>query len=250
MINYFIVGNKYSRKDVYKIVEVPKEKQGGNWNTGYTKFKDDLYIFSNINSAGRTGHDYNNKFLGDYFQWFSKGTHGINSATLKYILNPKGNIYIFTRNSSKELLFTYHGLGKVKLIENSHPTRILWSFIDHESQNTQSIEENEVLELYYEGNSQRRIVNTYERNLEARQKCIEHYGFSCAVCDIRFENVYGSIGEDFIEVHHLVELNQIGKRYAVDPIKDLRPVCPNCHAMLHRKKPAYTIEELKNLMLN
>ncbi|WP_340019363.1 DUF3427 domain-containing protein [Paenibacillus sp. FSL H3-0457] len=250
MSNLFVVGNKYSRKDVYKILDVPVEKQGGNWNTGYTKFEDDFFIFANINSAGRTGHDYNNKFIGDYFQWFSKNSHGINSPTLKSILNPKGEIYIFTRDNSKELMFTYHGLGEVKLIENSHPVRILWSFKDHENRTTHPTEENELLEEYYEGTSKRRIVNTYERNPEARQKCIDHYGLSCTVCNFSFENKYGVLGKEYIQVHHLVELNQIGKKYAVDPIKDLRPVCPNCHAMLHRKKPAYSIEELKDVMLH
>jgi 5-methylcytosine-specific restriction protein A len=34
-------------------------------------------------------------------------------------------------------------------------------------------------------------------------------------------------------------------KYEVDPIKHLRPVCPNCHAMLHRQEPPFTIEELK-----
>ncbi|HEM0468253.1 TPA: HNH endonuclease [Escherichia coli] len=28
----------------------------------------------------------------------------------------------------------------------------------------------------------------------------------------------------------------------------LLPVCPNCHAMLHRRKPPFTLEELKALM--
>jgi 5-methylcytosine-specific restriction protein A len=36
----------------------------------------------------------------------------------------------------------------------------------------------------------------------------------------------------------------MGNNYIVDPVKDLEPVCPNCHAMLHRKDPPYSIEEL------
>ncbi len=59
---------------------------------------------------------------------------------------------------------------------------------------------------------------------------------------------YGQIGEGFIHVHHLKPLSEIGQEYEVDPIEDLRPVCPNCHAMLHRKKPPYTIEQLKDLI--
>ncbi|MFG3611289.1 hypothetical protein [Rummeliibacillus stabekisii] len=49
-------------------------------------------------------------------------------------------------------------------------------------------------------------------------------------------------------VHHLKELHTIGESYEVEPIADLRPVCPNCHAILHKRKPAYSIEEIKILL--
>lgn len=88
-------------------------------------------------------------------------------------------------------------------------------------------------------------ANSYERNPHARAACIKHYGYRCSVCDFSFEDAYGSLGENFIHVHHLVELSSIGAEYEVDPIRDLRPVCPNCHAMLHRRSPPLSIEELK-----
>lgn len=88
-------------------------------------------------------------------------------------------------------------------------------------------------------------INSYERNPVARALCIQHYGCMCLVCGMNFGEIYGEIGADFIHVHHLVELSSISEEYKVDPINDLRPVCPNCHAMLHRRRPAFTIEELK-----
>ncbi|MFM6356828.1 MAG: HNH endonuclease, partial [Planktothrix sp.] len=81
------------------------------------------------------------------------------------------------------------------------------------------------------------------------KKCIEYYGTNCYVCGFDFENVFGEIGKDFIHVHHLIPLSEINQEYEVDPIKDLRPVCPNCHAMIHRKNPPFTIEEIKNLLI-
>ncbi|PFQ93177.1 hypothetical protein COK28_07075 [Bacillus cereus] len=51
-----------------------------------------------------------------------------------------------------------------------------------------------------------------------------------------------------MNIYHLKELSQIGEEYEINPIEDLRPVCPNCHSMLHKRKPAYSIEELKNLL--
>jgi predicted HNH restriction endonuclease len=91
-------------------------------------------------------------------------------------------------------------------------------------------------------------VNAYERNPEARRKCITHYGASCFVCEFNFEERYGSVGEGFIHVHHLRSLSEIGEEYDVDPVSDLRPICPNCHAMIHRRNPSFTIEEIKSLL--
>jgi 5-methylcytosine-specific restriction protein A len=102
---------------------------------------------------------------------------------------------------------------------------------------------------YFEGAVERVLVNRYERNKAARQECIDHYGTTCAVCDFDFEAAYGLLGKGYSHVHHLLELSSIGESYEVDPIQDLRPVCPNCHAMLHRKRPAYSIEELQLRMV-
>ncbi|WP_210402421.1 HNH endonuclease [Nautilia sp. PV-1] len=100
----------------------------------------------------------------------------------------------------------------------------------------------------YEGTKKQIIVNSYERNPKARQICIDHYGYECQICGFNFKKTYGEIGKNFIHVHHIVDLATIGKNYKIDPIKDMIPVCPNCHAMLHRKKPAYTPQELKQLI--
>jgi 5-methylcytosine-specific restriction protein A len=103
--------------------------------------------------------------------------------------------------------------------------------------------------VYAEGNSNQVVVTKYERNPYARETCINHYGYTCVVCDFNFEKVYGDLGKNFIHVHHLKQVATIKKEYNIDPIKDLRPVCPNCHAMIHKnpKKP-YSIEEIKELI--
>jgi 5-methylcytosine-specific restriction enzyme A len=76
----------------------------------------------------------------------------------------------------------------------------------------------------------------------------QHYGVSCFICGFNFSDVYGEIGRDFIHVHHLRQLADIGEEYEVDPVADLRPICPNCHAIIHRRIPALTIEEVKALL--
>lgn len=102
---------------------------------------------------------------------------------------------------------------------------------------------------YSEGKTKKVLVNNYERNSIARKKCIEHFGLSCQVCTINFKEIYGEIGENFIHVHHKVDIATIGKEYSINPITDLIPVCPNCHSMLHKRKPSYSIEELKLMMM-
>lgn len=86
-----------------------------------------------------------------------------------------------------------------------------------------------------------------ERDSYARKKCIEHFGYTCQVCGMDFEKVYGKIGEKFIHVHHRVDLAHRDGEHTIDPIKDLIPLCPNCHSMIHTEKPAMSLETLRNI---
>lgn len=135
-----------------------------------------------------------------------------------------GNANVITRKN------TYEEFARLAMIDertNSYPDEV-----------------DEPKELL-EGKIKSVNVNIYERNPIARAQCIEHYGCTCYVCGFDFSNEYGALGKDFIHVHHEIEISSIGSEYSIDPIKDLKPVCPNCHAMIHRKKPAYSISEIK-----
>lgn len=102
---------------------------------------------------------------------------------------------------------------------------------------------------YTEGALTTVLSNRYERDTKARQACIDHYGCRCSVCDMEFAETYGEIGRGFIHVHHLALVSRAKRPYVVDPINDLRPVCPNCHAMLHfgRSDPI-PVDELRRRM--
>lgn len=97
----------------------------------------------------------------------------------------------------------------------------------------------------HEGNLKTSTTNTYERNANNRIRCIEHYGFKCYVCGFDFQKEYGKVGENFIEVHHVVPLSKIKENHEVDPIRDMRPMCSNCHSMIHRTKNCPDIEDFK-----
>lgn len=101
---------------------------------------------------------------------------------------------------------------------------------------------------YPEGASLSVIVNKYERDPKARKACLDHYGARCIVCEFDFGVTYGQRGSDYIHVHHRTPLSKLGKNYLTNPVIDLVPVCPNCHAMIH-KNPEISPEELRDSLL-
>jgi hypothetical protein len=102
--------------------------------------------------------------------------------------------------------------------------------------------------LYSEGAKKTVVVNAYERSSAARTMCLRAHGTNCCVCKVDLATIYGEIGKGFIHVHHLNPVAAQGGAYILDPIKDLRPVCPNCHAMLHRTVAILTPEQLQARM--
>ncbi|MBO7500903.1 MAG: HNH endonuclease [Fibrobacterales bacterium] len=102
--------------------------------------------------------------------------------------------------------------------------------------------------LQTEGDRFSVVVNKYERSTVNRFLCIARYGVACSVCGFDFKKKYGAMGDGFIHVHHVIPISKLGPGYVIDPEKDLIPVCPNCHAMLHRKDPPYMPEELRQII--
>lgn len=147
------------------------------------------------------------------------------------------------------------GPAKIKeIIPELSPGTLLKVGVDwYSSQSTMptSILPDEVVNPgdFFEGAHKLISVNVYERNALARKECIRHYGKRCIACHFNFEKEYGKHGADYIHVHHLKPLSEIKKKYSLDPIRDLRPICPNCHAMIHRRTPVLSIEELQAILL-
>ena len=136
------------------------------------------------------------------------------------------------------------------------PVRVsneLASYIDNymdDYANNQTFPESDIPKDYFEGAVHQVLVNKYERSSIARSKCIEYNGKTCFVCGFDFEKTFGELGKDFIHIHHIIPLNESAKEYVVDYKTDLIPVCPNCHAMLHRKidNKYYTWQELNQML--
>lgn len=100
-----------------------------------------------------------------------------------------------------------------------------------------------------EGEKYRVFTNKYERNPRLRRQAIEIHGTKCMVCGFSFEEKYGKIGKDYIEVHHIKPLSE-GEQY-VDPKTDLVCLCSNCHKMIHRKRDrVLSISDLSKMINN
>jgi predicted HNH restriction endonuclease len=89
-------------------------------------------------------------------------------------------------------------------------------------------------------------VERIERDNAARAKCIQYHGTICKACSFDFGLAYGELGMGYIHVHHCTtQLSETSGVHNIDPIRDLIPLCPNCHAMVHARTPMLTIEALQ-----
>ena len=123
-------------------------------------------------------------------------------------------------------------------------------YASDQTHGTRLPEEVDPKEVFKEGASKTVTVNKYERSAIARSKCLDHHGYTCAVCTFDFGSMYGEIGKNYIHVHHIIPISEIGKEYELNPVTDLIPVCPNCHAMIHVTRPALKINQLQQVIKN
>lgn len=91
-------------------------------------------------------------------------------------------------------------------------------------------------------------VNKYERDPRNRALAIAIHGYICMACGFDFQKNYGEIGNDFIVVHHVVPVSQLGPDYVINPSEDLISLCANCHAMIHRQDPPLSLQELISIL--
>jgi 5-methylcytosine-specific restriction protein A len=128
----FKVGDSYTKHDIYRILNVPIERQKGAWDTGYRKYDDDFYVFVNIDNAGRTGHDYDNHWEGENLVWYAKTGTTIRQLIIRELLDNNSTVNIFTRTNDRSP-FTYQGEGKVQSYEDVTPVKITWQINNHRS---------------------------------------------------------------------------------------------------------------------
>jgi len=256
----FIKNVLYKREDVWKKYHINEGEMpdGGSWATGYTREGSDLLAFMNIGTPGRTGHDFANSYDEETGEivWFGKNYTHSKQPTFIKLLDGTLTLHLFARWDSKDVNFLYLGVGEITRYEDNYPVKENKTAIKINARVKKlpmpigeegAIFENDDLIPIY-GKKVSIIVNKYERDPDKRKKCLEHFGHTCQICGFSFIHKYGKLGEDYCHVHHIEPLSEVGGEYDIDPTKDMLPVCANCHAMLHRKRPALKPDELKRLL--
>jgi predicted HNH restriction endonuclease len=92
------------------------------------------------------------------------------------------------------------------------------------------------------------VSNRRERNAAARAACLNEHGFDCYACGVNLRKVYKRLAQEFIHVHHEEPLSESEGEYEFDPVEKMKPVCPNCHAVIHSKVPPYSIDEVRSML--
>lgn len=243
------VGSNYTREDIYRIEHIPVSKRGGDWLNGYHRHHGDYFIFCNVGVAGRTGHDHGNRWKGKQLVWHGKTNSHFRQKSIVDLVSGNYRVLVFYREADRAP-FTFAGVGIPEPDYSSgRPVQVTWSFVvGGISPPTIFTDEYPVDTEHWEGHGKKVTVNRYERDPAARGACIAIHGTRCKACGLDMRRTYGELAEGFIHVHHVVPLSSIRSGYKVDPENDLVPVCPNCHAMLHRRKPPLDVEQLKAIL--
>lgn len=94
-----------------------------------------------------------------------------------------------------------------------------------------------------------RFHRVIERNKKLPKEAKRIHGYTCQVCHFDFEEVYGTLGAEYIEAHHLTPLSELpeGEPVALSPKIDFTVVCANCHRMLHKKEAPNSFKEFVEL---
>jgi hypothetical protein len=150
--------------------------------------------------------------------------------------------------------FNTHGDGirTVQGIYLARATETLTLLIDQalgiESANELSQDKSDHHE-YTESRRASRERYFFARNPKLAREAKERAAYRCEVCGFHFVELYGDIGRDFLEAHHLDPLADRPELEWSNEVRTLlervAAVCSNCHRMLHRRRPAYTLEELR-----
>lgn len=124
----FVRGRRYTRAEVAELVDLPLHRRtGGNWNTGYDSWSGKVFVFCNVGTAGRTGHDYANKWIGNELEWYGKTGSHRSQRLIGQMVTGDTEVHVFWRVKDSDP-FTYAGVGRAMDVSDDVPVRLRWNF--------------------------------------------------------------------------------------------------------------------------
>lgn len=135
----FEVGRNYTREAVADEIGLPEDRRkGGVWATGYSRWRGEVFIFCNVGTAGRTGHDYPNRWDGKVLEWSGKTGSNLNQPLIQEMLSGAVAVHLFWRGKDRSP-FTYAGLASPVGVRDTSPVEISWTFEEPVPVDTQPI---------------------------------------------------------------------------------------------------------------
>jgi hypothetical protein len=267
------VGRSYSKRQAAEVMEVSIPKGSRDWG-GIVRFSNAFALFITLEKGSdryAKEHRYDDVFDRDLLYWDSRASHDKKSTQVRELGRSASDVIAFARlrernEDGKTQSFLY--LGILDFIDwwGANPVHFTWRLRAssdlsgngewkllaawrpamegrRNSLDRGTSEERPTLSnagsaaFGKEGGKDRVTINRYERDPRARRECLSVHGTVCFVCAFDFAAVYGSLGKGFVYVHHRVPVAIRARtgEYELDPVRDLVPICGNCHAMVHRR---------------
>lgn len=159
------------------------------------------------------------------------------------------------KNAFPNYGFKYEGRFRYISHKGSHPAHFILRRVESllatvtKDLEAFKAEESTYQGLFREGKATSTLINKHERNPTLRATSIQIHGTRCQVCNFSFSETYGSLGEAFIEVHHLYPVSKYTGETSVNPGTEMAVVCANCHRMIHRNpENPLSLEELRQII--
>lgn len=127
-MSMFKVGECYTREAVAEEIGLPQDRRkGGAWATGYSRWGHEVFIFCNVGTAGRTGHDYPNRWGGKVLEWSGKTGSKLSQPLIKAMISGDVAVHLFWRGQDRSP-FTYAGRALPIAVRDTVPVEVSWTF--------------------------------------------------------------------------------------------------------------------------
>jgi hypothetical protein len=125
----FELGALMTRAEIADVIGLAEGSRGGPWLTGYAKVAGEFFLFANVGSSGRTGHNYPNRWEDRDFIWHGKSSTRRGQPEIEEMLEGKHPVHIFWRSYDRAA-FTYAGCGSPIETMGEKPVQVRWRFLE------------------------------------------------------------------------------------------------------------------------